>query len=208
MATSVPGDDEESLSVVPANEASWEDLQLVFGTRGDPATCQCQWFKTTSADWKSIPVEQQRRRLREQTGCDNPTATSTIGLVAYLEGEAVGWVSVEPRTEFLTRLATSRVPWAGRDEDQQDAGVWAVMCFVVRKGFRRRGIARALARASVGYARDHGARAIEGYPMTVDKDQTVSWGQLYIGSVGMFESAGFDVVASPTEKRRVMRINF
>lgn len=208
MTTSAPQAAEVSLSVVPANEASWQDLELIFGTRGDPATCQCQWFKTTSADWRSIPVEEQRQRLREQTGCDDPAATSTSGLVAYQGEEPVGWVSVEPRTEFLTRLATSRVPWAGRNEDKQDDGVWAVMCFVVRKGFRRRGIARALALASVGYARAHGARAIEGYPMTVEKDQTVTWGQLYIGSVGIFESAGFKVVASPTAKRRVMRINF
>ena len=31
--------------VVPANEASWEDLQTVFGTRGDTSRCQCQHYK-------------------------------------------------------------------------------------------------------------------------------------------------------------------
>jgi len=33
------------VTIVPANEASWEDLQAVFGTRGDPARCWCQRFK-------------------------------------------------------------------------------------------------------------------------------------------------------------------
>ena len=29
------------ISIVPANDASWEDLQTIFGTRGDPSRCQC-----------------------------------------------------------------------------------------------------------------------------------------------------------------------
>jgi len=33
------------LTIVPANEASWEDLQAVFGTRGDPSRCRCQRYK-------------------------------------------------------------------------------------------------------------------------------------------------------------------
>jgi hypothetical protein len=32
------------LTIVPANEASWEDLQAVLG-RGYPSRCQCQRFK-------------------------------------------------------------------------------------------------------------------------------------------------------------------
>jgi hypothetical protein len=68
------------VSIVPANEASWRDLQLVFGQRGEP----------------------------------------------------VGWVAVEPRTEYLARLARSRIPWAGRDENKDDPEAWAVGCFVTR----------------------------------------------------------------------------
>jgi hypothetical protein len=29
-----------ALTIVPANEASWEDLQAVLGIRGDPSRCQ------------------------------------------------------------------------------------------------------------------------------------------------------------------------
>ena len=31
-----------ALTIVPANEASWADVQAVFGERGDPHRCQCQ----------------------------------------------------------------------------------------------------------------------------------------------------------------------
>jgi hypothetical protein len=34
-----------AFTVVPANEASWADLQTVFGTRGPASRCQCQRFK-------------------------------------------------------------------------------------------------------------------------------------------------------------------
>jgi GNAT superfamily N-acetyltransferase len=104
------------------------------------------------------------------------------------------------------RLRTSRLVWAGRDEDRDDASVWAVNCFVTRKGYRRQGISTALARAAVGFARDHGATAVEGYPLLPRTEGRVGSGDLYVGTVGMFESAGFTEVSRPTERRAVMRI--
>jgi GNAT superfamily N-acetyltransferase len=152
------------VTIVPANEASCEDLQAVFGARGGPSRCQCQRFKAGGRQWDSeqasVPVEQRAARLREQTRCGHPEARSTSGLVAYLDGERVGRCAVEPRTAYV-RLG--RVPWAGRSEDKTDDSVWALTCFVTRTGFRRRGVSRALARAAVDFARQRGARALEGY---------------------------------------------
>src|SRR4051812_32449223 len=150
------------LSIVPANEALWDDLQAVFGQRGDAPRCQCQWFKVPQADWCSRPVPERAERLREQTGCDEPGADSTTGLVAYVDGEPAGWCAVEPRSVYR-RLLSMRVPWAGRTEGPDDPGVWAVTCFVTRTGFRRRGISAALAAAAVDFARERGARSLEGY---------------------------------------------
>ena len=57
------------ISIVPANRASPEDLAAVFGSRGDPSRCQCQWFKIRRADWRSVPREERAR------GCaPRPTA--------------------------------------------------------------------------------------------------------------------------------------
>ena len=84
------------VTIVPANEASWEDLQAVFGTRGDPSRCQCQHYKIRDMEWRSVPVEERAHRLREQTDCGHPESDTTSGLVAYLDGEPVGWCAVEP----------------------------------------------------------------------------------------------------------------
>lgn len=193
--------------IVPANEASWEDLQIVLGTRGDPSRCQCQGYKIRDMEWRSVPVEERAFRLHEQTDCGHPESGTTTGLVAYLDGEPAGWCAIEPRTAYV-RLLLTRVPWAGRSEDKTDDGVWAVTCFVTRTGFRRRGVSRALARAAVDFARQRGARALEGYPMITQPGQEITWGELHVGSRSIFANAGFTEVSRPTIRPVVMRIDF
>ena len=195
------------ITIVPANEASWDDLAAIFGERGDPGTCQCQWFKVPASEFRKVSREEYATRLKEQTACGHPSAKSTSGIVAYLDGEPVGWCAVEPRTQYV-RLQSQRIPWAGRSEAKDDDGVWSVTCFVVRKGFRKQGISRALAAATADFARTRGARAIEGYPMITEPGKEVIWGQLYVGSVSIFEAAGFREVSRPTPRRAVMRIDF
>jgi hypothetical protein len=85
---------ERAISVVPANEASREDLQVVLGTRGDPFRCQ----SNATEAWASFPVEEGARRRRTQIHCGPPESDTTSGLVAYLEGEPVGWCAVEQRS--------------------------------------------------------------------------------------------------------------
>jgi GNAT superfamily N-acetyltransferase len=197
-----------SVVVVPANKASAEDLATIFGPRGYTSTCQCQKFRFGSwAERRATTVVERMARLQAQTHCGSPEARTTSGLVAYLDGEPVGWCAVEPRTAYA-RLRITPVPWKDRDEDRDDDGVWSVVCFAVRAGYRRRGISRALARATVPFARERGARALEGYPMLTDPGQEVTWGELNVGSRSVFADAGFLEVSHPTLRRVVMRIDF
>jgi len=196
---------DSDVCVVPANEASWDDLQAVFG-RGSAAKCQCQRIKMGDGAWYGTPVEERAHRLRQETDCGNPKADGTSGMVAYRDGEPVGWVAVEPRTNYR-RLRGSSVPWAGRTEDPDDPDVWAIVCFAIRPGYRRQGLTRPLAVAAVAYARAHGAKAIEGYPMLPKPGQTVSWGEMNVGSRSTFVAAGFRDVSRPTTRRAVMRLD-
>ena len=195
------------LSVIPASQASWADLQAVFGTADYPGMCYCQHYKTRDCHWSSLSGEERHRRLREQTRCDDPGARTTSGLVAYLGPEPVGWVAVEPRTAY-PRLPKVRTVWSGRQEDKTDDGVWAVTCFVTRKGYRKRGITYALAAATVGFARDQGARALEAYPMITSPGKEITWGELHVGSRQVFAEAGFTEVSHPSPRRVVMRMDF
>ena len=197
------------LTIVPANEASWEDLQAVFGPRGAAATCQCQRYKLRPKEaFSKFPVEERAHRLRTQTECGHPESGTTSGLVAYLGGEPVGWCAVEPRTAYPGLLRNYRVPWEGRAEDKTDDSVWAATCVFARAGFRRRGISYALARAAVDFARERGARALEAYPMITKPGQEITWDELHVGSRSIFAAAGFTQVGHPTPRRVVMRVDF
>jgi GNAT superfamily N-acetyltransferase len=196
------------IRVVPANEASWEDLEAVFGTRGDPARCWCQRYKMERGEsWASVGAEELAHRLRVQTDWGRPGSGYASGLVAYIGEEPVGWCAVEPRNLYPRLLLKTRVPWDGRDEDKTDASVWAVTCFVTRAGYRHRGVSRALARAAVNFARERGARALEAYPMITEPGHDdVLPAELNVGIRGVFADAGFTEITRPTIRRVVMRI--
>jgi GNAT superfamily N-acetyltransferase len=195
-----------AITVVPASAASWADLQTVFGSRGPAPRCQCQRYKLRPREaFAKFSVAERADRLRAQTDSGRPDSRTTSGLVAYLDGEPVGWCAVEPRSAYGGLVRNNRVPWEGRAEDRTDDSVWAVTCFVTRAGFRRRGVSRALARAAVEFARERGARALEGYPMTTT--DAISE-ELHVGLESVFVDAGFTEVSRPTLRRAVMRIDF
>jgi GNAT superfamily N-acetyltransferase len=194
-----------AVRVVPANEATWEDLQDIFGTT-DAGHCRCQRFKVQGWLWRDSTFDQRVAMQREQVGCGSPDAP-TSGLVAYVDGEPAGWVAVEPRTAY-PKLRTSRVPWTGRTEDKDDPDVWSVTCFVVRKQYRGQGLTYPLATATIDYARSKGARALEAYPMVTTPGKEITWGELHVGARQVFEEAGFTEITEPTLRRRVMRLDF
>ncbi|USQ77084.1 GNAT family N-acetyltransferase [Ornithinimicrobium cryptoxanthini] len=192
------------LVIRPANEAGCEDLQQVFGTRGQAARCQCQRYRLRPREtFATQPVEERIARLQDQTGCGDPCASETSGLVAYLDAEPVGWCAVAPRPH-LPGLRHSQVPWQGRDEDREDATVWAITCVFARAHFRRQGISRALILEAAQFARSRGAAAVEAYPMT----RAAISEELHVGTLTSFLEAGFTELGRPTARRAVVRLDF
>jgi GNAT superfamily N-acetyltransferase len=193
--------------VVPANEASWEDIEAVFGRRGSQAVCFCQRYKLQAGEaFKTYPPEERALRLREQTHAGEAGA-ATSGLIAYLDDEPVGWCAVEPRPAYFGLLRVYRTPWEGRNEDKADGSVWAATCVLVRAGYRKRGIAYALAKAAVDHAKRRGARALEAYPMRSETGE-VTWDEIHVGTESIFAAAGMRPVSHPGKRRVVMRIDF
>lgn len=198
----------EAMRVVPANRASCDDLQAVFGARGTARICQCQRYKLAPREgFRSFPPSERARRFQEQTNCGRPAATTTTGLVAYLDGAPVGWCAVEPRPEYEGLLRVYRTPWEGRNEDKTDETVWAVTCVFVRAGYRKRGIAYSLAAAALEHARARGARALEAYPMRTEAGE-ISWDEIHVGAQSIFAAAGMTEVSRPGKRRVVMRVDF
>jgi GNAT superfamily N-acetyltransferase len=186
------------VTVAPVSEARFDDVQTVFGTRGQAAHCQCQRYRMGWYDHQSDNVAGRRELLRDQV-------SEGHGLLAYVDGEPVGWCSLAPRCDY-TYL---RQPvWKGRSEDKTDASVWAVTCFAIRAGFRKQGVSRALAAATVELARDRGARAVEAYPMKPAPGKDVPWGEMHVGALSAFLAVGYRVVHVPSLRRATVRYDF
>ena len=81
---------EEDVRIVPANEASWADLQGIFGTTDYPSRCHCQRFKVIGWIWRDSTQEERTSMPRAQTACGDPNAAATSGLLAYVDDEPAG----------------------------------------------------------------------------------------------------------------------
>ena len=176
------------MEIVPATPAVWPQIAELFAAGGDPKTCWCQFWRKAGSSWTNASPDDHRESLCSLVGSD-----PAPGLVALRDGKALGWVGLGPREDF-PRLARSRtIPQIPGD------GVWVVNCFVVARTERRNGVAGALLDAAVGYARAHGARILEGYPVETSGAR-MSSAAAYTGTTGMFERSGFGIV-SPTASK-------
>lgn len=183
------------VSVHAATADRWADVAAVLGGRGDPARCWCQYFRLRGKQWTDAPAESLRAALHAQVIAD-PVPP---GVLAYQDDMPVGWCAVAPRRSYQ-RLASSRVAGAVADED----GLWAVTCFVVRVGHRRRGVAGGLLAGAVSLAARSGASGVEGYPVDTAVKKSSS-AELYHGTLSLFLGAGFAEVARPLPHRSVVR---
>ena len=176
--------DPAALEIVPLTPDRWDDVAALFSEGGDPKTCWCMFWRLRSKDWSFADPGGARdgfQRLVEAGGDPAP------GLLAYERGRPVGWVSVGPRAHY-ERLVHSKVRPA-----IDDRPVWSIVCFVVSRSARRRGLTSALLDAAVGYAREHGAPALEAYPVRPAAER-IPAAVGYTGLLSTFEAAGFEVV--------------
>ena len=149
--------------------------------------------RLTEAQTRELPgegsVSPRRREAMTRLAAREPAP----GLLAYQDGQPLGWVAVAPRSEF-TRVVRSRATPPVDDEP-----VWVIPCVTVHKGYRGQGIAVALIRAAVEYAGKCGAPAVEAYPRA-DGERTGD-DNAYFGTEQMFRRAGFEVVREPLPNR-------
>ena len=180
--------DQRILAIEPLTPDRLPDLASLFEGGGDPKWCWCAYYRVRSTDF-SKASKSRHRGVMEGTVVENARDGRAPGLVAYDGDEAVGWISIGPREDY-ERLAHSKV-LAPVDEKP----VWSIVCFVVGRRARGRGVAKALLQAGIGYARKHRARTLEAYPVEVPAGGRIPSADVYRGTLSMFESAGFEVVA-------------
>ena len=186
--------------VVPATPDRWDDVVTILGGSGDKG-CWCQAPRGRAVGYGKARPGVRRRALREQLAEEPPP-----GMLAYVDGEVAGWCGFGVRP-LLPRLERSRtIPKV------DDLPVWSILCFNIRTGYRRKGVASALLTGVVDYARRSGAPGLEAYPIDPKGDRVdVSFG--YVGLTPWFEKLGFRRVVetaahSDRRPRILMRLEF
>ena len=179
--------DRPALVIEPLTPTRLPDLASLFEQGGDPKWCWCAFYRVRSTDF-SQASKTRHRSVMEAAATDNAREGRAPGLVAYAGDEVVGWISIGPREDY-ERLAYSKV-LAPIDETP----VWSIVCFVVGRRARGRGVARALLQAGIAHARTHRATVLEAYPVEVPAGGRIPSADVYRGTLSMFEAAGFEVV--------------
>ena len=182
------------LKIYPATAARWDDLEELFGKNGACAGCWCMFWRMSRKQWDAQRGEINKEALRKLS-----TRRVPPGILAYAGREPVGWCAIAPRSEYV-RLATSRIL-----RPLDDKPVWSVSCLYVKRGYRRRGVSAELIRGSVAFARKHGARILEAYPIDPSAAK-IPDPELWHGVSSAFKAAGFKEVARRSETRPMMRL--
>jgi GNAT superfamily N-acetyltransferase len=164
--------------VVPATVDRWNDIRELFEGQGQLG-CWCQYWRQSSSNYRRGGPGSGEANLKSQV-VDGPSP----GMLAYLDEKPVGWLGFWPR-DRLERLVRSRtIP------KLDDDPVWSIVCFMIRPGYRRKGVARALLNGAIEFARSTGIPALEAYPIDSEGSRIdVTFG--YVGFAHMFEAAGF-----------------
>ena len=156
----------------------WDDFaSFMVPRKPGGGGCVCMAYRNSSLDMPG-------RIASMRALCEN---TPGPGVLAYVDGEVAGWCSIAPKSTYRALVNSRTIPHV----DDEDA--WSAVCFVVRTGFRRRGLMHDLLDGAVGHARANGATVIEGYPAEPEGeriDQTAA----YVGTTRLFEEHGFERV--------------
>lgn len=186
-------EDREGFSFQPLTADRWSDLERLFGERGAYGGCWCMYWRTTRREFERDQGEGNRQSLRSQV-----ESGLVPGILAYRQGQPVGWCSVAPREQYPS---LNRSPVL---KPLDDHPVWSIVCFFIDKDHRGRGLAGLLIEAAVEYAGTKGATIVEAYP-TKPRGRQLAPVSVYMGLPALFEQAGFQRVAEPSESKAVMR---
>jgi GNAT superfamily N-acetyltransferase len=188
------------IEVRPATQQRWGDLVDLFerpGARGGrpvTASCWCMAWRLPNDEFRRGWGSGDTRGVLNRAALQAVVADGRVpGVLAYADGQAVGWCSIAPREEF-GRLETSRA--LARLDDQP---VWSVVCFYIDARFKHQGLGTRLLLGAVDYARSQGATTVEAYASKPgDRDP-------FTGFEAMFAAAGFTRLRD-TGRRSIWRL--
>lgn len=171
----------------------WNDFEILFGDRGACGGCWCMWWRLNRSQFNNQKGEGNKKAMKKLV-----SSGEMPGIIAYHDGIPIGWCALSQRDSYPV-LEKSRV--LKRVDDEK---VWSIVCFFIHKKYRRQGITVELIKAALKYARTHGAKIVEAYP--IDPKSGASPDVfVYTGLKSAFVKAGFAEIARRSATSPIMR---
>ncbi|GAA1893047.1 GNAT family N-acetyltransferase [Lapillicoccus jejuensis] len=171
----------------PVTPDRFEDFADVINPNRRATHCWCLSHRLRLAEIEELGGDGPDARERAARSlCAREVAP---GVVAYRDGTPVGWANVGARTDIPRLVHSTRIPAV------DDVPVWSVICVVVRGGWRRQGVAGQVIEGAVAFAAEHGAPAVEAYPVDAEGGR-IDTTMAFVGTRAMFERVGFEVVGT------------
>ena len=185
--------DWEKFTFQPLTLERWDDFVQLFEEHGIQNGCWCMYWRVKREDCQRGYGEGNKRAFKSIVD-----SGKIPGILAYFQARAVAWCSIAPREDYpvLERSRTLK-----RVDDQP---VWSIACFFVSQPYRRNRMTEHLIRAAIDYAKQNGARIVESYPLRTEITKLLPY-ERYMGIQSTYERLGFQVVATRSERRPVMR---
>lgn len=175
------------IEIAPVTRETWRDFARLFEARGGPRYCWCAPYRFRDAHEMDAAAKKTGMRGLVTRGVP-------IGVLAYVGGEPVGWCSVAPRETYVKLERSRTMP----RRTPPETPTWTVLCFFVKRPFRKQGVARALLDGAIAHARSQGAAILEAYPF-----DTAGQTATHRGHSSLFAAAGFE---QEDERRWFLRL--
>ena len=151
------------------------------------------WWRIDQGEkWGDIKGAEAKSRLKRlvQKG-------SIRGLIAYHQGEPIGWCTFGKRTDF-PRLNRAR---SLKCKDAET--VCCIPCFYVANRYRKKGVSTELLKKTAQLLTEEGETVLEGYPVKPTKpgNRNIPGAFAWTGTLSLFDKQGFKLVGSGTTSK-------
>ena len=163
--------------------SNWRDFEELFEGSGGPKFCWCMvWRKMIIGGSRSSAAD------KKESIVNYVRESFPIGILGYKANEPIAWCSIAPRETYRNLSGNTSIDH-----------VWSLVCFFIKRSYRRQGMSERLIAEAIRYAKDNKARYVEAYP--IDPEGT---SYRFMGFRQVFEKLGFVFTHKAGTRRNVM----
>lgn len=162
---------------------NWKNLVKLFESKGGPDYCWCMVWRNMNGGASRSSKADKKASLKTYVDQNTPT-----GLLGCAGTESVAWCSIAPRDSYRNLTGVDSL-----------SDVWSLVCFFIKREYRKQGQTAKLIRAAINYAKENGAKYVEAYPVDPDSPS-----YRFMGFKPVFKKMGFNFRHKAGKRRNVM----